>query len=79
MTGVEACPSRKGGRPHEWAGSQASGDSSNPCVHCGAPGRLADVPGVLNLGHFARATAARADLFATLRQPESVKGWGKSS
>lgn len=68
------CPK---GSEHEWASVKVDGDRR--CVKCGRQGRAEEVQGVANPGFFAEATAARAELFSRLRQPESVKGWGKAS
>lgn len=67
--GVGVCPKRLPGLGHVWAGVKASGDSQNPCKHCGTSGRA----------FFKAATSERAALFSSLRQPASVKKWGKSA
>jgi hypothetical protein len=74
-----SCLKCAAGGPHEWAGPVSSGDDTNPCKHCGTPGRLKEVQGQENMGHFAQATAARAERFSRLAQPKSVKAWGKQS
>ena len=62
--GVGDCPRREGGLGHVWSRSDLE---RRPCVFCGVPGRG---PG----GFLDRATADRAELFARLRAPQSVKG-----
>jgi predicted transcriptional regulator len=79
--GVGVCPKRLPGLGHVWSGVKASGDGTNPCLFCGAPGRQArDKEGrpVGPEGSFERATRERGEMFAMLAQPKSVKAWGKS-
>src|SRR3954463_3613692 len=53
--GVGVCPKRLPGLGHVWAGVKASGDSQNPCKHCGTSGRA----------FFKAATSERAALFSS--------------
>lgn len=62
MSMEEVCP-KNDGLPHVWGGVKATGDGTNPCVFCGAPGRLEQQRDVKNVGHFARATAAQTFTF----------------
>lgn len=80
--GVGVCPARGDGGGHVWAHPRE--DALRSCVYgCGAHGRepaQGAVPGYTGPqggGHFAEATAARAELFSRLRQPSSVRAWGK--
>lgn len=70
--GVGDCPRRPGELGHVWGGGEG-----NACSFCGALGRAdhdPSLPLAEQEGHFARATAARAELFANLRTPQSIKG-----
>ncbi len=81
LQGVGNCSKRPGELGHVWAGVKVSGDDRNPCKFgCGTFGRQArdkDGRPTGPEGHFERATRTRAEVFATLRQPASVKAWGK--
>lgn len=78
--GVDDCPERGEGLGHVWAGTdpEKGGDSRNSCRFCKHPGRD-NVFENESGGYFAEATAARAELFSRLRQPASVKQFGKQS
>lgn len=73
--GIGQCPKRVDGFGHVWQSWRV--DARRSCEFCGRPGR-----DNLRLGEsggfFGEATAARAEVFSGLRQPASVKKWGKA-
>jgi predicted transcriptional regulator len=70
--GVGDCPGRGEGLGHVWQ----RGERGTACRFCRTPGRSERINGeaVGEPGFFERATAERVALFATLRQPQSVRG-----
>jgi len=68
--GVGDCPDRPGELGHVWL--PASEDGRRPCRFCGTPGRGDAVS--REEGFFEQATKSRAELFATLRAPDSAFG-----
>jgi hypothetical protein len=74
--GVGDCPKRGEGLGHVWGG----GDT-RPCRFCRTPGRSERIEGMAvgEAGFFEASTASRAELFARLRTPNSVKGIAKSA
>lgn len=77
--GVGDCPQRARGLGHVWTSWRV--DEQRPCRFCGTPGRATrDASGrqVGEDGHFEASTKKRAETFAQLTAPASVRAWGKS-